>query len=198
MVERTVQVARPGPAVFGKALSCTIGAIFLLLMPGIPWPGRLLVSGLLALAWLIAGARWAIRKYGRVAALALAGVAVATGGAAAYAHWKDGPNRQAAAQVRSLGAFHVGTTGTFLTGDVEYVYFDEKAGDEQVDQFTRLDGLGGLRRLVLKGTHITDTTARRLARFSGLRHLYLEGTGVSPATVDELRRGLPGCMIEVP
>jgi len=198
MVERRTQAPRPGTAIFGQAISGTLATLLLLLMPGIPWSGRLLVVGLLAFAWLAAGTRWAVRRYGRVAAWALAGVVVAVGGTAAYAHWQDEPNRQAAAQVRELGAFYVGTTGTFLTGEVEYVFFDEKVGDEQVDRFTRLEGLGGLRRLVLKRTRITDATALRLARFSRLRDLYLEGTGVSPATVEELRRALPRCAIEVP
>ena len=70
------------------------------------------------------------------------------------------------AVIRDLHAFYVGTTGTFLTGEVDYVYFDEEARDEQVAQFTQLEGLDGLKRLVFKGTRLTDGTARRLGRFS--------------------------------
>jgi hypothetical protein len=185
---------RPRPVIFGGALSFTV--VVVLLSPALPVRVAVAAVALIGFGWLLAGITRFVRVLGFPAILTLVMLGLLLGAAGGFAYWHDAPNRHAAAQIKELGAFYVGTSGTFLTGEVEYVYFDKTAEDTQVSQFTQLQGLSGLRRLVLKQTRITDATAQRFGELSGLRSLYLEGTGVSAATIEQLQRQLPACNIE--
>jgi len=188
---------RPRTIGVGRAAGLTVVALLVLRLASLPTEWRVAAYCLVGIGWLVAGARWATRRFGKVVLLILASLGLAVVGIASYSYWQDGVNRQLVAQIKDLHAFYVGTTGTLLTGEVDYVYFDEEASDEQVARFTQLEGLDGLKRLVVKGTRVTDGTARKFGRFSRLTQLYLEGTEVSPAVLKELRLEVPNCEIEV-
>src|SRR5262245_19951826 len=195
--ERDDGLSRVRSGLLNKALGHTIAVLIVLWIAPVPAEIRLLVLLLIALGWLLAGIHWAYHRFGKVGIVALAGTGLALTGVAGYAYWQDMPNRQLVAQIRDLHAFYVGTTGTLFTGEVDYVYFDSVATDEEVEQFTRLDGLAAVRRLVFKETKLADATTNKVGRFSEVRELYLESTNVSPATIEQLRALLPKCAIEV-
>jgi hypothetical protein len=183
--------------VFGGAASLTLVALLLLVTLPVASGSRGLIVLLLAAGWAVAGCRWAVRRFGTRGALASAGIALALGGGAGAAVWLDGPNRRAASQVEEIPGCYAATTGTVLTGLVDSIYVNSKASDEGVRRLTELDGLDGLRTLLIREVRISDATARRLARFSRLSFLTLERTGVSAEAVEQLRRDLPRCHIEV-
>lgn len=162
-----------------------------------PQEGRAGILLLMALGWLVAGVRLAHRRFGKLADLVLLGIVSVLGSTAGYAYWQDGPNRRIVARIESLHAYYVGTTGNLLTGEVDYVFFDYKATDRDVEEFTRLEGIDGLKRLVFKGTKLTDATAEKLSRFSQLTQLFFEGAHLDQATIDHLQLLLPACEIEV-
>ena len=158
---------------------------------------RQILAVLLILGWPLAGAYWLIRRFGKRAVVGLAAVSISIGGVVSYKYWKDGPNRRTYSQIKDLHAYYVGTTGKVFTGEVEYVYFDSKSSDDEVRQFTDLNGLDTLKQLVVHGSRISDSTAMKLTRFKNLKFLSLEGTLVREETLERLQADLPNCEIEL-
>jgi hypothetical protein len=182
----------------GGPVSVTVTLLFLLLLPPISTVIRLFVAVVLAVGWLILGIRWLIGYFGARRIVPIISIIILMMiGLIGYFIWQDEPNRQLVVRIKQLGAYYVGSTGTFLVGDVDYVYFDSDAKDEQVRQFTDLEGLNNLQRIVLKYTHISDQTARKLGKFKSLRDLYIRGAGISDSTIEDLQEALPECRIEV-
>jgi hypothetical protein len=188
---------RSKPVVFPGAIPLTLALFIMLLVTPLPPEGRIVVVVLLLTGWCVAGVRWLYRRFGQKGIIALAILCSILAGSGGYAYWRDEPNRQLVSQVKQLHAHYVGTNGTYLTGQIDYVYFDEKATDEDVRKFTELKGLDCLDRLVFKGTQITDLTTRKLGQFPQLRFLYIEGARINDETIDHLERALPDCEIEV-
>ena len=188
-------------SIWRGAISLSVVLFLVLLITPFPSDLRGLLFCSLILGWFLAGVFWVVRRFGKttalVLALVLAAVSLTVGGIGAYAYWEDEPNRRAVSQVRELRAYYVGTTGKLLTGEIDYVYFDQEATDDDIGRFTELDGLQGLKRLVLKGTRINDVTARKLSRLSQLHHLYIQGSRLSEETIDHLFDAMPNCKIEV-
>jgi hypothetical protein len=181
-----------------QAVTLSLTLFLLLLLAPIPVQERRVFAGLLILAWLFFGINWLIRRFGKPALAALVTLVILIGGTAWYAYWQDEPNRNLVAQIEECHPYYVGTTGgEFIRGKVDYVYFDSDATDDDVRRFTALEGLADLRRLVFKGTRVSDATAVRFKRFSGLEHLYIEGAKLGEQTIEVLLDELPNCRIEV-
>jgi hypothetical protein len=181
---------------FSVPVSSSVALFLLLLIAPMPFGLRGAIAALLLFGWSYAGLVCLVDRYGRRALVAIIAILVLTGGAASYAYWEDTANRKAYSRIKGLRAYYVGTKGKILTGEVDYVYFDSNATDEDVRQFTELDGLQKLDRLVIKGTRISDATAKRFVRFKELTFLYLEGTQVTEETLEELDAAMPNCSIE--
>jgi hypothetical protein len=177
----------------------SISVVLVLLLLCVPFPSdvRGLIALLLILAWTFTGLIWLVQRFGLPAILGIIALVVPIAGAVSYSYWQDAPNREAYARIKELGASFVGTRGKVFTGEVDYVYFDSDANDAKVRQFTELEGIDDLDRLVIQGSGITDATARKVTRFKKMKYLYLGGTRVSREVVAELRAALPDCRIQV-
>lgn len=151
---------------------------------------------LLAGGWSLAGCRWVARRFGRRGVLALAILALVVSGSVGYAYWLDEPNRRLVHQIEQINGCIAATRGGIFTGTVDNVVISSKASDEDVRCFTELDGLDGLRRLLIIEARISDATAKRLGRFSRLKYLTLYKTGVTEEAIEQLRIDLPECDIK--
>jgi hypothetical protein len=111
--------------------------------------------------------------------------------------WLDGPNRRTLSQIKQIPDCAAATDGRLFTGKVDHVYIGSKATDQDVLRFTEVEGLDQLRNLIINGPQLSDSTVKRLGHLQSLWNLDLMGTGVSEAAVNDLRRDLPNCRIEV-
>jgi hypothetical protein len=180
--------------------SVAVAITFLLLLLLTPGTRELLllIAGLLAAGSLLAGIDWLSRRFGAIKViLVLLTMGLTIAGAAWYAYWQDEPNRLLVAQIKQLGAYYVGSKGSFLTGEVDYVHFDSDANDDQVRQFTELQGLDSLERLFITNMRVSERTFKRFTRFTHLKCLYIEGSFINEDTLNELQSALPNCRIEV-
>jgi hypothetical protein len=109
----------------------------------------------------------------------------------------DRPNRQLLARIEEIPGISAATNGTFFVGQVDQVYIGPKATDTDVQRFTELDGLAGMRNLIVNQARISDGTARRFGRFASLWNLAFQRTDVSEEVLVQLERELLHCRIEV-
>jgi hypothetical protein len=188
---------KPKSMNLGKAAALSVTIFLLLLITPFSFEVRRVIASSLILGWLLFGILWLIRRFGKIAIVGLAILGVLIGSIGGYAYWHDGPNRELVARIKECRPYYIGTTGTILVGNVDYIYFDSGANDDDVRRFTELEGLNHLNRLVLKGVRISDATAKGLKCFSQLRHLYIEGSTLNDETIEYLVDELPGCRIEV-
>jgi hypothetical protein len=182
---------------YRRALALSVALALVGLTMRLPGEARFLILIGVPAFWLWAGARWSIQRYGQAAAITIAVLVLAASGLAAWAYWRDAPNRRLVAQIEALPGCYAATSGGVLAGKVDHVYISSKAGDREVLQFTEVAGLDDLKILFLDGSRISDETAARIGRLKSLRHLCFSGTGVSEEVVEELRRQLPECEVEV-
>lgn len=144
------------------AVSVSVALVLLIIVAPIPPDLRAMVAAMLVVGWSTGGMAWLVQRYGRPAKIGIFAIFVCIGGWVGYEYWKDAPNRLAYSRIKELKARFVVTNGKIFTGDVEYVCFDAAASDEQVRQFTELEGLDKLRHLVFNGTKIRDVTAKKI------------------------------------
>jgi hypothetical protein len=181
-----------------QAVTLSVTLFLLLMLAPFPVQERRVFAGLLVLAWLFFCINWLIRRFGRIAVVALVILALLISSTAWYIYWQDEPTRNLVAQIRECHPYYIGTTGgEVILGKVDYVYFDSGASDDDVRRFTELEGLTDLRRLVFVGTRLSDATVMQFKRFSELEHLYIEGTKLSDETIEFLLDVLPDCRIDV-
>ena len=188
---------RHTPIQFGGGISLGVTLLLLLFVVPLPAPVRFLIAAGLVLAGLAAVCKPLLRRFGRKAAVVLAGLAVFLFGFAIYNYWLDAPNRQTLAQINQLQGCYATTNGKLLTGKVVHLYISSKASDETVSRFADIDGLDELRNLIIVGPQISDATAKKLAQLKSLRNLSFRETEVSEAAIENLIRELPNCNIEV-
>ncbi len=197
MIDRQESAPRSDrPVLFGKALSLSALLVLVALLKVLPPSVRLILLGGLAAGWFWFGCRTSIRRYGRKAIVAIAGIVASIGGLVASAVWIDLPDRRFVAQIEQIPGCSAATEGRVFTGKVDHVYISSRATDQDVSRFTELAGLDHLRNLIIDGPELTDATARRIGRLTSLWNLFLRGTGVSQAAIADLRRDLPNCRIE--
>ena len=182
---------------FGGAFASSVALSLLALTAPLPSALRLLILAGVIAGWAVASCRWAVRRFGRKAIFVAAAVPVVLVGMIGRAWWMDRPNRQLLARIKELPGISAATNGTFLVGEVDHVYIGPKATDADVRRFTELDGLDGIRNLIVDRARISDGTARRFGRFHSLWNLAFQGTDVSDEVLVELERELPHCRIEV-
>jgi hypothetical protein len=192
-----VVTGRGKPTPYAGALAVSVSLLLLSVVAPLPAEVRLLIVLGLAFGWAWVASRWAVRRFGRMAGLAIAAVALMVGALGAGAYWRDEPNRRLVAAIEQLPGCYTANSRGLLVGKVEHVYINSQATDREVTAFTELSGLDDLQILFLNGPRITDATARRLGRLRSLRHLCLSETGVSAEVAEELQRELPWCSIEI-
>ena len=183
--------------VFGGAIASSAALAVLVLIVPLPPVAKLLILAGVAAGWTVAACRWAFGRFGRKAIVVIVTVPLVLLGLFGWAWWASKPNRELLAQFQGLRGITAGTDGAFPVGKVNYVHIGYEATDADVRKFTELDGLDGLRTLLVDGARVSDATARRFGRFTSLWALTFQGTVVGEEVLAELERELPRCRIEV-
>jgi hypothetical protein len=182
---------------FGGAFASSVALALLVLTVPLPSALRPLILAGVTAAWTVAACRWAVRRFGKTAIFVVVVAPLALLGMIGRAWWMDRPNRQLLARIDKLPGISAATNGTFFVGEVDHVYIGPNATDADVRRFTELEGLDGIRTLIINQARVSDGTARRFGRFTSLRHLVFQGTDVSDEVLVELERELSQCQIEV-
>ncbi len=181
---------------FYGSLSLSLMLLLVVCVAPLPGEARQVIALLLLVWWLGLGTRWTFRRHGTKGIVALSLAPLVLGAAVGYAYWQDEPNRRLAAQIERLGGHAFGKKEGLLKGRIYSVHFDANAKEEQIRQFTDLDGLDGIEDVFIRGTPLTDATAKRLGKLTGLRFLFVKDTGITEETIAELQDKLPNCRIE--
>jgi hypothetical protein len=153
------------------------------------------IEALAAVVWLGVGIRWLIRRYGRraVASLSILAFCLLIWGSIAW--YQDRPNARLAQQIQKLGRVDVFSSGRFLTGTIQRVYFHEDATDATVHALTQLPGADGLEWVSFRGSRITDAALLELTQLPRLRVVDLNEVDVTEAGIVSLLENPSGCEV---
>ncbi len=154
-----------------------------------------ILEALAAVVWLGVGIRWLIRRYERraVASLSILAFCLLVWGSIAW--YQDLPNARLVRQIQDLGRVQVYSTGRFLAGTVQRVYFNEDATDVTVHTLVQLQGVETLEWIRFRGSRITDAALLDLTQLPRLRVVDLNEVDVTEAGIVSLLESLPGCEI---
>jgi hypothetical protein len=179
---------------FSGALSLTVALVLLICISPFAKSEKAVFGTIVAAGWIFGGAVWIIQRYGKVGSVAVGGCVAIIAGMLVYAYVRDEPNRQLVERIKELGAKDVKTEG-LLTTRIWSITFGLSATDDQVKQFTELEGLEELESLRFDGTKLTDATAERLEHFRELRVLTIDGAKLQNDTILDLNDNLPKCQL---
>lgn len=182
---------------FGGSFAFTVVLILFALVGPLPALLRALIVLGVVIGWSLAGIRWSIHRYGKKAAIAIVLVTLTICGFFGTEYWLDLPNRQLMAKIEAITGFSAVTRGGLFVGKVYWVRVGSGASDDGFSRFIELDGLTDLTYIHLDGAKVNDELVRKLARITSLTKICFQNTGVSPEVVDDLRRILPNCEIEI-
>lgn len=160
-----------------------------------------MLSAGVGLGWILATAFYVSQRFGRIgtASMMLSGLAIIVWFGNHYR--QDISKREfvnAIRQHRNVKVFTTGLeSGSFWTGDINYLYFEAGIREAEVLQILRSPGLKRLERIVFKRARVTDKTLKQLGELPSLGDVYLEGTDVTMSGIENLIAQCPGCRLQV-